>query len=332
MTSDLNEQYSAVCQDADGNTWEGTEGEWSENDPKGTISDTGLYEAGKVGRWTIKYTENEVDGTTKVTVKWGSPTSIRLTPETWSGTVGDSIDFYAIGIDEDGNERDVTEFTEFTTDDAYGSFNVNTYFPATVGDWVITGEFNEKTDVSHISVNPGPLFEIVLEDLYGNPIDTSSVVVGQTFEVYAKGYDEYGNPLGSISVEWISDDDSVCEVDPESGTSTEITILDFGTCIIYVETPEISNSISLYIPMDSDSDGLADKWEIENFDTLDFDADDDPDEDGISNMNEYIEGTDPMVAQPAEEEGFNLNILIFFIIAIIVVFVVIISLIAIKKK
>ena len=44
---------------------------------------------------------------------------------------------------------------------------------------------------------------------------------------------------------------------------------------------------------DSDSDGLPDPWELEYFGDLSYDADDDPDLDGFTNLEEYEAGTDP---------------------------------------
>ena len=45
---------------------------------------------------------------------------------------------------------------------------------------------------------------------------------------------------------------------------------------------------------DSDSDGLSDIWENNNFGDLNQDATDDPDDDGHDNLDEYTNGTDPM--------------------------------------
>jgi len=44
---------------------------------------------------------------------------------------------------------------------------------------------------------------------------------------------------------------------------------------------------------DTDGDGLADLWEWKYFDSLDAKPGDDPDRDGISNLDEYLDGTDP---------------------------------------
>ncbi|MBL7050155.1 MAG: hypothetical protein ISR96_11625, partial [Nitrospira sp.] len=44
---------------------------------------------------------------------------------------------------------------------------------------------------------------------------------------------------------------------------------------------------------DLDGDGLDDKWELDNFGHLDFTGSDDPDEDGINNIDELNAGTNP---------------------------------------
>ena len=44
---------------------------------------------------------------------------------------------------------------------------------------------------------------------------------------------------------------------------------------------------------DTGGDGLPDLWELKYFDSLDARPGDDPDNDGISNLNEYLDGTDP---------------------------------------
>ncbi len=45
---------------------------------------------------------------------------------------------------------------------------------------------------------------------------------------------------------------------------------------------------------DSDGDGVADAWELENFGTLDRDLSLDSDGDGVSDFDEYQQGTDPL--------------------------------------
>ncbi|MBO4345633.1 MAG: hypothetical protein J5833_07750, partial [Victivallales bacterium] len=53
---------------------------------------------------------------------------------------------------------------------------------------------------------------------------------------------------------------------------------------------------------DSDEDGLPDEWEMNYFGNLDQGADDDPDEDGLTNLYEYWADTDPTVKKT---DGIN---------------------------
>jgi hypothetical protein len=45
--------------------------------------------------------------------------------------------------------------------------------------------------------------------------------------------------------------------------------------------------------VDSDNDGLSDEWEMKYFGHLDYGANDDPDNDGLTNLEEQLLGTDP---------------------------------------
>lgn len=44
---------------------------------------------------------------------------------------------------------------------------------------------------------------------------------------------------------------------------------------------------------DTDQDGLPDCWELQYFGDLSYDADDDPDVDGFTNLEEFVAGSDP---------------------------------------
>ncbi|AQT69446.1 Chitinase A precursor [Anaerohalosphaera lusitana] len=57
-----------------------------------------------------------------------------------------------------------------------------------------------------------------------------------------------------------------------------------------------SKTITITVnPVDEDSDGLADYWEMEHFGNLDSGPDDNPDGDEFNNLQEYEEGLDPNV-------------------------------------
>lgn len=88
-------------------------------------------------------------------------------------------------------------------------------------------------------------------------------------------------------------------------TITEVQPDDAGTY-----TVKLSNSAGtrtsapavLTVTDDSDNDGLPDSWEREHFGDLAEDGDSDFDEDGQSNLGEYLSGTDP--TDPASRLAF----------------------------
>lgn len=63
---------------------------------------------------------------------------------------------------------------------------------------------------------------------------------------------------------------------------------------------------AVYSFADSDNDSMPDWWEIKYLSSITAEADGDPDEDGDSNLEEYLHGTDPMEYDADEAEEFFL--------------------------
>ena len=57
--------------------------------------------------------------------------------------------------------------------------------------------------------------------------------------------------------------------------------------------------------VDTDADGMDDDWETQNFGDLSQTADGDYDNDGVSNLDEYLHGTNPTVFADADADGMS---------------------------
>lgn len=87
-------------------------------------------------------------------------------------------------------------------------------------------------------------------------------------------------------------------------------------------------------PHDTDSDGMPDLFELQyGFSVTDpLDGLLDFDEDGISNLDEYLKGTDPTVKDPKDENGSFPFILIIIIATFVVLLGIVISIIVIVNR
>ncbi len=86
--------------------------------------------------------------------------------------------------------------------------------------------------------------------------------------------------------------------DTDGGSGTDGNGTDGGTGTDVNGTDGGSTNLT-----DTDHDGLPDQWEMSYFKNLDQGADDDPDDDGVSNLQEYINSTDPTVSNSGAGSG-----------------------------
>ncbi len=86
-------------------------------------------------------------------------------------------------------------------------------------------------------------------------------------------------------------------VDADTTLTFELTVTD-NLGLTATDTVSV-----LVLNSDTDNDGLPDAWEIQHFGNLDQGPNDDFDGDGLSNLREFQDGTDPTVPVPPEPVG-----------------------------
>ena len=110
-----------------------------------------------------------------------------------------------------------------------------------------------------------------------------------------KGMQCVGVPVKSLSA---FESAGYVRVSSCGGEITEITLPDTLPTI-----PRTTPRGTIPVGDDSDDDGLVDSWEYNFFGNLDEEFDGDYDDDGYSNGEEYIRGSDP--SNPDDPEGGN---------------------------
>ncbi len=125
----------------------------------------------------------------------------------------------------------------------------------------------------------------------------------------------------STSAEWATVKEAqqaVADADAKVvATSTEgtnyLTSVGLSEGQLHYKTPsllqigeDLGNALIENCGLDSDEDGLPDEWELEQFETLDeSNGTGDADNDGVSDRNEFLQGTDP--DDPSDRLNLSLN-------------------------
>ena len=287
----MKKQFNAIGYDLNYNPVK-LEPEWAVSGG-GTITQTGLFTAKAIGKWTVYANHSGTTGLATVNVIVGILDHILIDPDTITMDAGESYKFCAIGCDIDENivadDMDVDwEIDEPEEDDPIGTITNNGLFKAyKVGTWTIKASYDDKTASAEVTIEPGPLDRIKLTP------SNITTEVGTTTTFSAIGYDLYDN-IVILTPTW----------DVTGGGTLAITQdkCDFsattpGIWTLYVNQVSIQESSIIYVVpiQDQDGDGIPDDWELENgLDPTDpNDAFEDTDSDYLDNLDEYLYDTDP---------------------------------------
>jgi heme/copper-type cytochrome/quinol oxidase subunit 2 len=246
-------------------------------------SGTGIFSAEKAGTWIVTATLGEVVGTTSVVVIPGVIDRIGIEPTSPEITTDDTLQFNASGFDFYKNKFPIV--VDWSVEGG-GSINSDGLFkPTTVGRWKVTAEYNSLSSSVMVIVNLGKLVT-----LSATP-SSATVAIGGKVGFNVTAADAQNNVI-KVFADWdwnktagfIGSDGIFKARKPGvwnltanyQGLKTEVTV-------------------TVVVGKDFDGDGMPDAWELDHdLDPLrGSDATEDLDKDGLSNLQEFVNGTDP---------------------------------------
>lgn len=157
---------------------------------------------------------------------------------------------------------------------------------AVIGEYVCSG-YIYAANVGWINLGSGaPTNAIQYQNLSGNDFGVNHDGSGNL-----RGF-AYGANIGWINFETTGSPRVDLKTGQLSGYvySANCGWLSLSNAFASVQTHTIAAGA------DTDHDGLPDAWELQHFGTLATGPNDDPDGDGMSNLQEYLAGTDPKSA------------------------------------
>ncbi len=334
-----------IC-DSDGNTvtiknfnldselfWECTDG---------IIDSRGYFTPHQVGTVEIFATipKYNIEGTATVEVTVGKLNYIKVTTVERDRFGGDddidigifTIDeipaditqqFYAYGYDGNHNFIDLSTSQsqymldlEWTVENGVISSN-GLFYPEKTGAWLVSASVGAVSGSTSVNVVPGPLVKIAIIP------STADLQIGESIDLKTCGYDIKNNnctiPGEEQNIQWEISDENIGTID-SNGTFIAIA---YGTVIVTMTIDDLNaravimvapadhdnDSVPDHLDPDDDNDGIPDTWEIRyGLDPLNSsDSDLDPDNDGLTNLEEYNKDTDPFDHDTDSDGHFDLD-------------------------
>lgn len=97
-----------------------------------------------------------------------------------------------------------------------------------------------------------------------------------------------------VSYQWLFNSSAISGATGDALVLTNVSTTNQGVYSVTVSNVSGStNSSNANLYIDADGDGLPDSWELAHFGNLSQTATGDPDGDGVSNLQEFLDGTDP---------------------------------------
>ena len=302
--------FTATAEDRFGNRIVGGKVTWSASNGGGSIDQQGVFTAGgKIGLFSdgVKATIGGKAGSASVTVEPGSISKLVITSAKDKVTIGQTLKFQAHGEDAFGNKTQVKVL--WSVVNGGGKIDVSGLFTAGGRE----GKFDDTIQAT-MSDPPFLTAKAGVTVLKNNPPTITSKPVVTATEGAAYAYvvvatDPDGDPVtyrllqqpkgmsvhsNSGKIEWVPAFQDVGEhnVAVEATDGRGAALQSYKLKVVFADT---------------DKDGLPDTWETKHWGNLtkvnsakaDFDGD------GVSNLDEYKDGTDPKTSNAPGPPSIN---------------------------
>ena len=232
-------QLNAEPRDASGQPLTGRAVSWSSSDPNvASVSSTGLVTAVAPGQATITATSEAAAGTSTISVSPKSVSSVILSPNQGSVTVGQTLQLGAQVTDDQGNVLGGRPIS--FTSSAPGVATVSESGLVTgvaPGTATITATSEGKTGTATVTVTPIPVAKVVVTP------ETPNVTVGQTVQLNVSVQGANNQELTGRTVTWSSGAPSVASVSPTGVVSG----LSPGTAIVFANVEGVLGSATVTV-------------------------------------------------------------------------------------
>ena len=239
ITAGKTEIYTSTAFDVFGNSWDVTNlAVWTVDSNAGGFWSGNVYTAAQAGTWVITATVDNMSATAALTVTDGAPSSIVISPTSLTMESGSNQTFSATANDQYGNSWDASNIMVWSIDSAAGgSWSSNVYTAGEAGTWTLTGTLGNLTETATLTVNPGPLFSIMISPA------NATVNAGSSIVYTAMASDAYGNSWNiTNSVNWL--------INAGAGgnwTENNCTISDVGVWIVTSSSAGVTGSAQITV-------------------------------------------------------------------------------------
>jgi len=210
----------------------------------GTFTSDGTFTAGNIsGTGTVKACSAGVCGTATVTVQTaGNITSVKVTPANATMKIGQTQQFTAKALDQNGFEVQGASFTWMVQPSTMGTISSNGLFVASSpGTAIITAQSGSVTGMAIVNIVEISRIEI-------NPSGLTKVARGDTQLFTAVAYNTAGAAIPGMNFNWSVTPAGVGTLTPSGSTATfTATGMDGQTAIIMIEAAGLTATAQVQI-------------------------------------------------------------------------------------